>query len=154
MTEARKRAWDVWLGIAAPVLTIVGILVGIHQFNVGESHKNTIEFERKLWLERLATYRSIAELSGKLVAHAGDQEFGALVQQFTAAYWGNTIFVEDPDVQRAMINFYAEIHEFQDGFSKAGNLKVRADQLIHACRQSLENDELKTTTSSTKSGIL
>jgi hypothetical protein len=144
VTEARKRVWDVWLGIIAPILTVVGILVGVHQFNVGEANKNTIEFERKLWLERLAAYRSIAQLAGKIVTHANDKDFGDLVQQFTAAYWGTMILVEDKDVEQSMINFYTEIHELQDGFSTVPRLKVRGDELIKACRQSLEKDDSKT----------
>jgi hypothetical protein len=154
VTEARKRVWDVWLGIAAPILTVVGILVGIHQFNAGEAHKNTIEFERKLWLERLDAYRSIAQLSGKIVTHANDKDFGDLVQQFTAAYWGTMIFVEDKDVEQSMIDFNVEIREFQDGFSSVPRLKERADELIKACRQSLEKDELKTETPPTRYGVL
>jgi hypothetical protein len=72
MTEATKRKWDVGLGIIAPILTCLTILVGVVQFNIGEQNKvrleydlikqkDTIEFNRKLWLERLNAYRSIAE---------------------------------------------------------------------------------------------
>jgi hypothetical protein len=69
MDEAGKRQWDVWLGIVAPILTVAGILVGVWQFNRGENNrvklenelvikKDTVEFQRKLWLNRLETYKA------------------------------------------------------------------------------------------------
>ena len=81
MDESTKRVWDVWLGFIAPILTVVGILIGIWQFNSGEENKarlehelvtqkDNIDFHRKLWLEQVSTYRSIAELAGKIVKHS------------------------------------------------------------------------------------
>jgi hypothetical protein len=86
MKEEDKRLWDVIVGIAGPLLTVAGILVGVWQFNVGEENrrvlehdsavqKDEIEFRRKLWLERLNAYRSIAELAGEVVVHADDSQF-------------------------------------------------------------------------------
>ena len=135
MTEASKRAWDIWLGVAAPLVTVAGILVGVWQFNAGEANKTTIEFQRQLWMERLTAYRSIAELAGKIVAHADDKSLNDLAQQFTSAYWGNMIFVEDKQVEQAMIDFNVEVIEFQGGFSKVDRLKRRADELIKLRRR-------------------
>jgi hypothetical protein len=74
LEEGRKRRWDIALGIAAPLITVAGVLFGAWQFNFGEEdkgrldhtlvlEKDEIEFQRKLWLERLTAYRSVAELS-------------------------------------------------------------------------------------------
>jgi hypothetical protein len=147
MTEATKRKWDVRLGIIAPILTCLTILIGVVQFNVGEENKvrleydlikqkDTVEFNRKLWLERLNAYRSIAELAGKIIAHTDDAKLSELVRDFSAAYWGTMILVEDKPVEQAMIRFYVEINDFQSGWSDIRRLKVRADELIEACRKS------------------
>jgi hypothetical protein len=163
MNEATKRRWDVRLGIAAPVLTVIGILVGVWQFNAGEEdrrklqeaatlHKDAMEFRRKLWLERLDAYRSVAALSGKIVAQAesdkSDEQFKQAVREFTAAYWGTMILVEDQDVEKAMVNFYLELVNFQGNWdtldrsqSPLSRLKIRADQLIKACRNSTEGSK-------------
>jgi hypothetical protein len=150
MTEERKRLWDVWLGVLAPVLTVVGLLVGVWQFNQGEHNrvvlenelirqKDTIEFKRKLWLDRVTTYRSIAELAGGIAAaDKNDKEFQALVRKFRASYWGLMILVEDPEVRKQMVNFWADIHNFEGGWTGADTLKVRAQQLGEACRASIE----------------
>ncbi len=70
MDEEAKRKWDVSLGIVVPILTVAGLLVGVWQFNRGEENKTRLEYElldrkdkidfqRKLWLERLSTYTQI-----------------------------------------------------------------------------------------------
>jgi hypothetical protein len=149
MDESAKRAWDVWLGIVAPILTVVGILIGIWQFNAGEEHKarlehelvkerDDVDFRRKLWLERVAAYRSVAELAGKITAHAGDDKLNDLTKDFVAAYWGTMILVEDHSVEKAMIDFYVEVVDFRTGWSNESRLKRRADALIKACRHSEE----------------
>ncbi len=150
MTEDQKRIWDVWLAVLGPVLTVAGLLVGVWQFNAGERNrvelenqllreKDTIEFKRKLWLDRVATYRSIAELAGGIAASdKKDKEFAVLVQKFRASYWGLMILVEDPAVTKQMVNFWADIHNFEEGWTDANSLKVRAQQLGEACRASIE----------------
>src|SRR6266571_3452179 len=115
MDESTKRRWDVGLGIVAPILTVAAIGIGVWQFNVGESHRVTFEHDSKLWLERLNAYRSVAELAGKVVSHADDAKFADAVRDFTAAYWGAMILVEDKAVEKAMIDFYIEIRSFQEG---------------------------------------
>jgi hypothetical protein len=149
MDEDTKRGWDVGLGIVAPVLTVVGLLVGVWQFNQGEENKtrleyqllekkDKIEFQRKLWLERLSTYKSIAEQAGKIATtDKDDKSFNGLVKSFDAAYWGMMIFVEDPAVEQAMIDFHVELVDYQTGKSKAEKVKLRAEELVKACRKSV-----------------
>jgi hypothetical protein len=149
MEEGSKRNWDVGLGVVAPVLTIVGILVGVWQFNRGEENrtnleyqllerKDKIEFQRKLWLERLSTYKSIAAEAGKIATtDKKDKRFKELVQNFDAAYWGMMILVEDPDVEKAMVDFHVELTDYQKGLSDGDKVKLRADELVKACRKSV-----------------
>ena len=150
MTEEKKRRWDVWLGILTPILTIAGLLVGVWQFNRGEENKthleydliakkDDVEFQRKLWLDRVTTYRAVAEIVGKIAAHpANDAKFQGLRESFDGAYWGLMILVEDKDVEKAMIQFHDEIDDFQKGRSDANRVKGRADQLLAICRKSIE----------------
>jgi hypothetical protein len=149
MEEGRKRSWDVGLAIVAPILTIAGILVGVWQFNRGEENRTTLEyqllerkdkleFQRKLWLERLSAYKSIAEQAGKIaITDKKDKRFKELVQTFDAEYWGKMIFVEDPDVEKAMIDFHVELLDYQKGRSDGNKVKLRADELVKACRKSV-----------------
>jgi hypothetical protein len=149
MDEESKRRWDVALGIIAPILTVIGLLLGVWQFNRGEENKTRLEyqllaqkdeidFKRKLWLERLSTYRSIAEQTGKIATtDKTDKSFKDLVHIFDASYWGMMIFVEDPQVEKAMVDFHVEVVDYQNGRSNGDKLKLRADELATACRKSV-----------------
>ena len=154
MDEGRKRGWDVGLGVVAPLLTIVGILVGVWQFNRGEDNRrtetvaaeqqrDTIGFKRRLWQEKLETYRKVTELAGKIVAASGRERVAAY-KEFQANYWGAMVLVEDPPVEQAMIAFDREYRDLASGWVKDYNrLKVRADILAKACRQSLATGSLE-----------
>jgi hypothetical protein len=154
MTEEKKRSWDVWLGIAAPLITVTGLLIGVWQFNAGERNKTELEykllkekdridFERKLWLDRVSTYRSIADLAGAIAAHDGkdansQKELAGLVLKFRSAYWGLMILAEDQAVKQEMVAFWAEIHDVGSNWSNDARLKQRAAELVEACRASIE----------------
>jgi hypothetical protein len=150
MTEERKRIWDVRLGVAGPIVTVAGLLLGVWQFNRGEENKTRLEYEmlakkddlefrRKLWLDRVSTYRTVSELAGNIAAHERkDAKFDGLAESFSGAYWGLMILVEDKDVEQAMIQFYDEIRDYRIGRSDADRIKKRADQLIQTCRKSIE----------------
>lgn len=149
MDEERKRIWDIALGVVGPVLTVAGLLVGVWQFNRGEENKtklqyeliqkqDTVEFQRKLWLERLSTYKSIAEQAGKIAStEKTDKRFKQYVQDFDASYWGLMIFVEDASVEKAMMDFHVDLVDYQLGRSDGNQVKRRAAELVTACRKSV-----------------
>lgn len=160
MDEDRKRSWDVWLGIASPIITVTGLLIGVWQFNTGEQnrvklendlliHKDTIEFHRKLWQEKLDTYRSLVTLAGKIASIVGGPQvdkakLDPLAQELTAVYWGQTVFVEDPDVAQALKKFHQAVLDYQAGLAGGipadENVKVTADRLAEACRASINRN--------------
>lgn len=155
MNEDTKRSWDVGLGIIAPLLTIIGIMIGVWQFNRGEDNRrleaaaaeqqrDTIGFKRTLWHQKLDTYQKVAALAGKIVATSGTERTNAY-KDFQAAYWGAMVLVEDPPVEQAMIAFDKEYRDLKSGWVKDPNrLKVRADTLAKACRASLATGSLET----------
>jgi hypothetical protein len=150
MDEERKRTWDIALGLVAPVLTVVGLLVGVWQFNRGEENKtklqyelikkqDTVEFQRKLWLERLSTYKAIAEQAGKIAStEKTDKRFKEYARDFDTSYWGLMIFVEDASVEKAMMDFHVDLADYQLGRSDGDLVKRRAADLVTACSQSVE----------------
>jgi hypothetical protein len=148
MTKEDKRIWGVAFG--GWLATVLAISVGVWQFNRGEQNKVRLEnelllrkdeiaFQRQLWLERLATYRKIAEVAGAIVATVTDKKkMEDNILEFTTLYWGIMIFVQDKDVEQAMIDFNVEIKDYQNGWSSIEKLKYKANSLIQACRQSAE----------------
>lgn len=163
MDEGRKRRWDVTLGIVGPMVTVIGLSLGVLQFNAGERNKvklenqlliqkDTIEFQRKLWLEKLDAYKAVVVLAGKIAAVAdqhpltravSDQQPPAkppiddLWRELTAAYWGQRLFMEDDGVIKALRDFYDTVRDFRAGWAHADKVKVKADALAEACRASI-----------------
>jgi len=149
MDEGSKRIWDVRLGIVGPALTVIGLLIGVWQFNQGEENKtklenqliekrDKVEFQRKLWLERLSTYKSIAEQAGKIAAtDKSDKRFKQFVQDFNTSYWGMLTFVDDPSVEKAMQDFHVDLADYQLGRDNHDQIKRRAVELVTACRKSV-----------------
>jgi hypothetical protein len=133
MTKEDKRIWGVAFG--GWLATVLAISVGVWQFNRGEQNKVRLEnelllrkdeiaFQRQLWLERLATYRKIAEVAGAIVATVTDKKkMEDNILEFTTLYWGIMIFVQDKDVEQAMIDFNVEIKDYQNGWSSIEKLK-------------------------------
>ncbi|MGU3387834.1 hypothetical protein ACLBYG_25255 [Methylobacterium sp. D53M] len=157
MDEARKRYWDVALGVAAPVLTVLGLLTGVWQFSAGErnkvrleselqSRKDIIEFQRKLWLEKLEAYKAIVALAGKIAAAADQPKEGSgqaaagkpaidgLWRDLTGAYWGQKLLLEDDDVAKGLRDFYDTVRDFRDNWADTNKVKMKADALAEACR--------------------
>jgi hypothetical protein len=136
MTKEDKRIWGVAFG--GWLATVLAISVGVWQFNRGEQNKVRLEnelllrkdeiaFQRQLWLERLATYRKIAEVAGAIVATVTDKKkMEDNILEFTTLYWGIMIFVQDKDVEQAMIDFNVEIKDYQNGWSSIEKLKYKA----------------------------
>ena len=58
------------------------------------------------------------------------------VLQFTSLYWGAMILVKDKNVEQAMINFSVELKDYQNEWSDLDRLKIKANDLIEACRKS------------------
>jgi len=149
MDEDAKRKWDVRLGIVAPLLMLLSVVVGVWQFNAGEANrraddfhnallKDDIEFRRKLWMERLERYRTVSELAGRVAALPKGKARDEAELQFETAYWGTMILVEDEQVAKAMIGFRQAMRDENGGWGSAEDVKTWADALMKALRISLE----------------
>jgi hypothetical protein len=150
--EAKEREDRLWRTLA-PALTLIGIVVGVWQFNTGEEHRrvaaekavtqqNTTEFERRLWLDKVEAYQKVAELTGRVIASqdAGVAERDAAYRAFVSAYWGAMILVEDRSVADAMQRFYLDLIDLRSGWQTDPSvLKDHADALLKACRQGIES---------------
>lgn len=159
MNESTKNRWDVivaWVGMAVTAITVlVGVFFGLYQFKEGEinkvklenqllTQKDEIAFQRQLWLERLATYRKVAEAAGAIIANANDsKKMADNVAQFTSLYWGTMIFVEDKSVEQTMIDFSIAIKDYEKGWRTLDELKIKANSLIEACRNSASTGKLE-----------
>lgn len=148
-----ERNWKSLLEISGPLLTVAGLLLGVWQFNRGEENRTRLEYElikkkdetefrRKLWLERLSTYQTVAKTAGEIAASTDDdKQFKEKTREFLSAYWGSMILVEDKSVEKAMMAFQDAIRDFNDGYSKAADVRKKALELVTKCRESVQRGE-------------
>lgn len=160
MEEATKRTWDVAFGVAAPIITALGIIIGVLEFNAGERNKITqeyaalerkdqIDFERKLWLDRVSAYHDIADIAGTLAASTDDPvAFRKEAKKFDAAYWGLMILVEDPCIDKKMRELRFNITNFEDHFVPGSQIRAQAAELVEACKTSMSKRHLSITNES------
>ncbi|HKQ09491.1 MAG TPA: hypothetical protein VJ464_30500 [Blastocatellia bacterium] len=151
MDEETYRKWDVGAKVVAPILTVVGLLIGVWQFSKEQgaqlerqykliAENDRLEFKRRLWEKQLEVYMKISNVVGKIAAEdLNKADLKKAIDQFYSLYWGDMLYVEDKAVERAMIDFHVEIQDYLKGNSTRDRLKVRADQLITVCRDSSRN---------------
>ena len=144
MAAKTNRGWDVVIGATTPILAVVGLLIGVGEYAHDQDaaraaliEKDKVDYQHQLWQEKLATYRTIVGLAGKIAFAAPESESDHTRADFEAAYWGTMILVEDPAVERAMMAFHTELHNQSIGFSSQDRLKTRSAHLAEVCRESL-----------------
>jgi hypothetical protein len=67
-----------------------------------------------------------------------------LVEELTAAYWGQTVFAEDKEVAVALHDFYFAVRDYQNGLAGTRTpdrkVKLAADRLAETCKASISHD--------------
>src|SRR6266849_5381291 len=113
MADERYPRATLALKVVTPLITVAGILVGLHKFQTGEESErmrdheqarraDEIAYRRALWEKRRDTYASIGDVVGQIAASVNDSgSFDAAVKKFDALYWGGMVLVEDPPVAAA-----------------------------------------------------
>ena len=144
MDEERKRLWDVWLGILGPILTVVGLLVGVWQFNRGEHNrvilenelvtkKDQVDFQRRLWQNSTRNIPFADHACWKDRGAGGRERAekpGARqpVAELTAADWSQSIFVENDDVAGHLKGFLHDSQGLSRGLGKFQCLEAQGQR--------------------------
>jgi hypothetical protein len=152
MAEPAYPRAEIIIKAIAPVLTLVGILVGIHQFQEEQrettrreyaliAKQDSVEFKRRVWQEQLDIYRRLVGTTGLIASSTDDRvRLDSAVREFNSLYWGLVGFVGDSLVEQHMNDFRVQIYDFRRGMSSPEDLKVRADMLNQAARRSLQKN--------------
>ena len=149
MAEKKQINLDILLKIAAPGITVAGILIGVWQYSHNQKflvkkeynliEKNdALEFKRNIWKKQQEAYEEIGNVVSAVVNSADEtSSFNKNVKQFQGLYWGKVVLVQDNNVEIAMIKFNAEIHDFREGIRTKDHLKKRGYELVKTCKASL-----------------
>jgi len=152
MDEPKSRLWTIVITAVGTSLTLLAIIVGIINFLRTEQDNIEIEgikrhldlvyeYDREQADQKRATYRSIAELVGK-IANASPKELPALRRQFLDRYWGSLLLIpigasEESELAdyRALLLIY---HPEQE--QERNRLKSVSQNLVESLRKSIEAD--------------
>ena len=133
----------------APLLTVLGIMVGAWQFTSQMSHESKMEFSRSMYTKKLQAYEQVGKAVGDLLVVPHDERlwidaedtlaFDSCLERFRTCYWGVLPLVEDSTVEKAMIEFKNMARFYRRGENDYHDLAREGMSLMNACNLSLEN---------------
>ncbi|MGY2134470.1 hypothetical protein ACW9KT_19740 [Hymenobacter sp. HD11105] len=139
-TKTTADKVDLWVKIAAPLLTVAGLICGVWQYQHQQAFNDAQEFRRKTWEKRLEAYTELGKVAAQLVAAAPDQQrFDSLSSHFDEIYWGKLPLFDNQRVEIKLKAFNDEVQDIkhQEGDSKA--LKIKGYNLMKECQSSLQD---------------
>lgn len=151
MNEERHRKWDITIKAVAPIVTVLGLFVGIWQFTRSQSaqlereyallgEKDRLEYKRRTWEKQAEVYTKVSNVVGRIASQdLTETELNKLLTEFYSLYWGDMIYVEDKKVEDAMKDFHLEIQDYLKHISDRDRVKIRAKMLVDAFRESSKN---------------
>jgi hypothetical protein len=156
MDDHNFRRFQVVMQIITALGAVVVFFVGLHRYYREQANLNQTrieaekltrdrEFRHGLWLRQLDELTKIAGTTGRIAAMVDGEAtaFNTIIQEYEQLYWGNVIFVDDPDLVRAMDALRHEIRYFRqglkpiDGLSAGDKVKQRAYDVAIACRKAI-----------------
>lgn len=112
MTEASKRMWEIVSGIFSSIVTVIGILIGVWQFNIQSNNNAKEEFNRTVWAEQRKTYTEISILIGKICSNQLPDSINSYRRAFEGLYWGSLSFVEDSNILYQSVIFREKLSNY------------------------------------------
>ena len=127
--------------IVGSILTLIGIIVGLWEFNDGQRQNEKMEFKRKMFEKELNTYDELAKITGEIVTAANDSiKFDSLRMQFDRLYYTKMVLSESDSVSSLMIDTRNEFLDYMNHESTLLKVKKRVVLLMEQCKLSLADD--------------
>ncbi len=140
MGDDKEGKKSYWLKLLPSIITIIGVLAGVWQFNKELKHRDIDEFRRNIWNKQLEAYEQVGHATGKIVNSTTDSlKFENAVEEYKNLYWGVMPLVQDNNVEKAMIRFNSEIRYFKRKEATLDDLRKQGYKLIRTCKESLSN---------------
>jgi hypothetical protein len=143
VSAGRRRLAELLLTLCVLIVGSGTILVGVQRYTDGEHARAEFELRSRLFLQRLEVCRTLADVTGHLVAYANEPGFPEALHNFRASSRGPLVLIADDALDRALADYDLSIGEFQARRIEARELKQRADLLIRTCRCAVERDTWK-----------
>lgn len=138
MEEKNIKKESTWIKLLPSIIIIIGILVGLWQFNKEINLRDRDEFRRNVWKKQLEVYEKVGNATAKIVNSTSDSiKFEMAVEEYKNLYWGVMPLIQDEIVEKAMIKFNSEIRYFKRKEGTTEDLRIRGYKLMRTCKKSL-----------------
>lgn len=131
MDDATYKKWDLRLKIVAPFITVLGLFLGVWQFNKGQSEQLNREYvllaereknelRRKQWDKQLDLLTKLGVSVGKVAADLRNTDRTRQnVMEFDSLYWGESNFLQDEELANELHKMHLDlvdlIHDYDTG---------------------------------------
>lgn len=104
------------------------------------ARRDALEYQRDLWDERRAAYRTLAATLGSMAAEldAGNTFSDATRSAVNTAYWGTLVLVESDAVETHMVRLRNDLRDFERGRIDADKIRQRIHAIVEESRAHLQ----------------
>jgi hypothetical protein len=131
--------------LLGPVLTTIGLIIGVWQFTSGQKANESIEFRRKMWEKRMDLYSSLGNVVGEIVINQNNpKKSDSLYNEFQKFYYAKLPLLEDSTVSiplRRLKNALDDQREGMQDLLVVEPIKARVIELMDSCQVSLKKTE-------------
>jgi hypothetical protein len=143
----RNDRIDTVIKITAPILTFLGLIIGIGEFNLQQSNNNKLEFKRRMWDKRFEAYSSLSDIISSIIIEKDTKSLDSLSRNFEKLYWGKLPLFSDPIVLSALSDFRNALRDKLNNIIDVNNpdiLTLAGSNAIRQTERALNNarDEL------------
>jgi len=147
----KKDLWDVRIGLLSVTIAALGVMASVFIYvhglkrSIDQEHKliearDDQAYRRKLWDERRAAYKQLAETLG---AVAAEIEVGKTVSKeslkaFHKTYWGALILVENETIENEMVKLKNDLRDLVEGRISSNKIKLRIQKIVRISREHIE----------------
>lgn len=102
--------------------------------------RDALEYQRDLWDERRAAYRTLAATLGSMAAEldVGNTISDATRSAVNTAYWGTLVLVESDAVKTHMVRLRNDLRDFERGRIDADKIRQRIHAIVEESRVHLQ----------------
>lgn len=146
-----KDRWELRIKFFGAVFAGLSIVVSVFIYLDGNratlereneliGKRDALEYQRDLWDERRAAYRTLAATLGSMAAEldTGNTISDATRSAVNTAYWGTLVLVESDSVEIHMVRLRNDLRDFERGRIEADKIRQRIHAIVEESRVHLQ----------------
>ena len=139
-SQSNSVWYDVFIKITPAIISILGFIFGVYQFNKQQSKNSQEEFDRRMFSNSLESYSKMTQIVGKMTVlqiPKDSTKYDSLQTEFDETYWGSLLLLQQDNVRQALRELKAEIVDVRLSKGSIENIRLRQDYLSEQFRVAL-----------------